>query len=96
MAVCSYLEAVDEVVRGLGESLPELRTRQIERGAAMVTCYPGGGSHYIRHVDNPNKNGTYATLLLSPCYYSQLHVKYYIVNHELRLLLALTAFCRTF
>lgn len=24
---------------------------------AMVACYPGDGSHYVKHVDNPNNDG---------------------------------------
>ena len=24
---------------------------------AMVACYPGNGTHYVKHVDNPNKDG---------------------------------------
>ena len=23
----------------------------------MVSCYPGNGSHYVKHVDNPNRDG---------------------------------------
>ncbi|XP_077550825.1 egl nine homolog 1-like isoform X3 [Haemaphysalis longicornis] len=33
-----------------------------ERGSmvldeAMIACYPGCGTHYVKHVDNPNKDG---------------------------------------
>lgn len=24
---------------------------------AMIACYPGSGSHYVKHVDNPNRDG---------------------------------------
>ena len=24
---------------------------------AMISCYPGNGSHYVKHVDNPNRDG---------------------------------------
>ncbi|KAK0075283.1 hypothetical protein PV325_007126, partial [Microctonus aethiopoides] len=27
------------------------------RTKAMVACYPGHGSHYVKHVDNPNSDG---------------------------------------
>ena len=23
----------------------------------MVACYPGSGTHYVKHVDNPNQDG---------------------------------------
>ena len=29
----------------------------------MIACYNGGGSHYIRHVDNPNKDGRCITVI---------------------------------
>ncbi|KAH8029044.1 hypothetical protein HPB51_022164 [Rhipicephalus microplus] len=33
-----------------------------ERGSlvfdeAMIACYPGNGTHYVKHVDNPNQDG---------------------------------------
>ena len=34
----------------------------------VLTCYPGGGSRYIRHIDNPNRNGR----LLTAIYYLNL------------------------
>ena len=34
----------------------------------MLTCYPGGGSRYIGHIDNPNRNGR----LLTAIYYLNL------------------------
>ncbi|XP_006812516.1 prolyl hydroxylase EGLN3-like [Saccoglossus kowalevskii] len=33
------------------------------RTKIMATCYPGGGSGYIRHVDNPNEDGRHVTCL---------------------------------
>ena len=29
----------------------------------MVACYPGLGSHYVMHVDNPNKDGRVITAI---------------------------------
>lgn len=28
-----------------------------QRTRAMIACYPGLGTHYVKHVDNPNKDG---------------------------------------
>lgn len=36
---------------------------------AMVACYPPTGSHYILHVDNPNRDGRVITAI----YYLNLH-----------------------
>ncbi|XP_023332905.1 egl nine homolog 1 [Eurytemora carolleeae] len=33
------------------------------RTRIMVACYPGGGSHYVKHVDNPNKDGRVVTAI---------------------------------
>lgn len=30
----------------------------------MITCYPGNGSHYNKHCDNPLKNGRKLTCIL--------------------------------
>ncbi|XP_063627578.1 egl nine homolog 1 [Cydia splendana] len=33
------------------------------RTRAMVACYPGSGTHYVKHVDNPNKDGRCITAI---------------------------------
>lgn len=36
----------------------QLGQREISgRTKAMVSCYPGSGTHYVKHVDNPNRDG---------------------------------------
>ncbi|XP_077300446.1 HIF prolyl hydroxylase [Arctopsyche grandis] len=42
---------------GLGQYTINGRTK------AMVACYPGHGSHYVKHVDNPNKDGRCITAI---------------------------------
>ncbi|KAL7023608.1 hypothetical protein ACKWTF_012704 [Chironomus riparius] len=34
-----------------------------ERTKAMVACYEGKGSHYVKHIDNPNKDGRCITCI---------------------------------
>lgn len=29
----------------------------------MVACYEGKGSHYVKHVDNPNRDGRCITAI---------------------------------
>jgi len=42
---------------GLGDYRIKGRTK------AMVACYPGGGSHYVTHIDNPNRDGRCITAI---------------------------------
>ena len=29
----------------------------------MIACYPGSGTHYVKHVDNPNQDGRCITAI---------------------------------
>ncbi len=33
------------------------------RTEAMIACYPGNGTHYVKHVDNPNEDGRCVTCI---------------------------------
>ncbi|XP_056152201.1 egl nine homolog 3 [Lampris incognitus] len=49
------LALMDKLIR---LSLDRLGNRGIrERSQAMVACYPGHGTGYVKHVDNPNSDG---------------------------------------
>ncbi|RWS06784.1 hypothetical protein B4U79_03268 [Dinothrombium tinctorium] len=37
--------------------------RITRRTKAMVSCYPGNGTHYKRHIDNPNNDGRRLTCI---------------------------------
>ena len=37
---------------------------RLSREETQLTCYPGGGARYVRHVDNNNNNGRHITCIL--------------------------------
>eukprot|EP00746_Dinoflagellata_sp_MGD_P029804 gnl/MRDRNA2_/MRDRNA2_17065_c0_seq1.p1 gnl/MRDRNA2_/MRDRNA2_17065_c0~~gnl/MRDRNA2_/MRDRNA2_17065_c0_seq1.p1 ORF type:complete len:466 (+),score=94.22 gnl/MRDRNA2_/MRDRNA2_17065_c0_seq1:78-1400(+) len=57
--------ATDRLVLDLAGEVPELRNRgsSIIADRSMLTCYPPG-TRYIRHVDNPIKDGRVLTTIL--------------------------------
>lgn len=60
----SFLNRVDQLVGHISPYIAELQEKTIERGKSMIAIYPGNGARYIRHIDNPNKNGRILTCLL--------------------------------
>ena len=48
----SLLVRCDRLINFLASAIPELR-RITSRSQPMLACYPGNGTHYVRHVDNP-------------------------------------------
>ncbi|XP_061693075.1 egl nine homolog 1 [Syngnathoides biaculeatus] len=52
---------MDDVVRHCNGKLGNYAING--RTKAMVACYPGNGTHYVRHVDNPNGDGRCITCI---------------------------------
>jgi hypoxia-inducible factor (prolyl hydroxylase) len=50
------MKKVDTFISELGQWSPPLADIR-NRSKAMVTCYPGGGAHYVKHCDNHCHSG---------------------------------------
>lgn len=67
---CSYigflLRTIDTIISKCCNDSSSDVMRQYDirtRTKAMVACYPGNNTHYVRHVDNPNRDGRIITSL---------------------------------
>lgn len=49
----------------------------------MIACYPGSGTKYVKHVDNPDKDGRCITSLyyLNQGWETEVLIKRFIVIH---------------
>ncbi|XP_005989258.1 egl nine homolog 3 [Latimeria chalumnae] len=60
-AVGFALSLIDKLVMHCKGRLGKYNIK--ERSKAMVACYPGNGTGYVRHVDNPNCDGRCITCI---------------------------------
>ncbi|XP_046859185.1 prolyl hydroxylase EGLN3-like isoform X2 [Xenia sp. Carnegie-2017] len=74
-----HIRRCDALFRELNKLMPD---RIIEgRTQGMISCYPGGGRRYRKHVDNPNQDGRLITAL----YYLNQNYDNIVNGGELRL-----------
>ncbi|XP_046899930.1 egl nine homolog 1-like [Hypomesus transpacificus] len=59
--IAFLLKHMDELVGHFNVKLGNYKIH--ERTKAMVACYPGNGTGYVRHVDNPNGDGRCVTCI---------------------------------
>jgi len=62
----SLLDSIDTIVMTANKAPNngELGKYKINsRTKAMIACYPGEGTHYVKHIDNPNKDGRCITAI---------------------------------
>ncbi|XP_069708381.1 egl nine homolog 1 [Phaenicophaeus curvirostris] len=55
------MNSMDDLIRHCNGKLGNYRING--RTKAMVACYPGNGTGYVRHVDNPNRDGRCVTCI---------------------------------
>ncbi|XP_073484040.1 egl nine homolog 1 [Aquarana catesbeiana] len=60
-AIGHLMNSMDDLIRHCGTKLGNFRING--RTKAMVACYPGKGTGYVRHVDNPNGDGRCVTCI---------------------------------
>lgn len=59
--IAFLMSRMDELIRYCNGKLGDYRING--RTKAMVACYPGDGTGYVRHVDNPNGDGRCVTCI---------------------------------
>ncbi|XP_059393730.1 egl nine homolog 1-like [Carassius carassius] len=59
--IAFLMSRMDDVIRHCNGNLGSYRING--RTKAMVACYPGNGTGYVRHVDNPNGDGRCVTCI---------------------------------
>ncbi len=65
MEVLAYtLRKIDKMLSIIQDKVPELSGKNIARETTMAAIYPEGSSGYIRHIDNPHRNGRVLTAIL--------------------------------
>ncbi|XP_069463039.1 egl nine homolog 1 [Ambystoma mexicanum] len=60
-AIGGLMSSMDDLIRHCNGKLGNFRING--RTKAMVACYPGNGTGYVRHVDNPNGDGRCVTCI---------------------------------
>ncbi|XP_042331612.1 egl nine homolog 1 isoform X1 [Sceloporus undulatus] len=60
-AVGRLMNSMDDIIRHCNGKLGDYKING--RTKAMVACYPGNGTGYVRHVDNPNGDGRCVTCI---------------------------------
>ncbi|KDO20529.1 hypothetical protein SPRG_13227 [Saprolegnia parasitica CBS 223.65] len=64
-AIVTTLRQLDRLIlERLAGVNSELRSCALQRQRVMLTCYPGHGAAYVKHCDNPNRNGRKLTAIL--------------------------------
>jgi len=62
--IYEYVKKLHSFLQPLVKELEDWGSRYIERGDAMIACFPGNGAHYKTHSDNPHNNSRLLTCLL--------------------------------